>query len=141
MPAQPIPPDDAFLGTWVLQPAQSQYAFGQPPKTGTYQVSALGHQYRMDIHWTDASDNPFETAYQSTPDGVVYPFEGSPAVDAVCTTRVDERTLDSVSYKGDVEVAHARRVLSEDGQSMTVTQSGITPQGNTFHNISVYKKQ
>ena len=56
-------------------------------------------------------------------------------------TRVDERTLDSASFRDGVQIAHGRRELSDDANTMTVTQSGSRPDGTKFANVSVYVRR
>jgi hypothetical protein len=136
-----IPADDAFLGTWVLDPAQSRYQFGQPPKSGSYKISARGNRYHTDIQWTDQTDRAFEASYDAVPDGVEHPYENPAVADAVSMTRINAYTLDSASVKDGQRIAYARRVLSEDGQIMTITQSGVNTQGDSYVNLAVYVKQ
>ena len=37
-------------------------------------------------------------------------------------------------------ISHARRLLSDDGRTMTVTQTGIGPNGEEYTNLSIYEK-
>ena len=136
-----ISPTDPFLGTWLLEPAQSQYAFGPPPKTGTYTLSAQGEYIHFDIAWTDQNDQPFQHSFDMIPDGQQHPYENPAVADFGSLTRVNERTLDSATFKGGQQIAYASRVLSDDGLTMTVSQSGNTPQGEPFVNVSRYTKQ
>ena len=75
------------------------------------------------------------------PDGQQHPYENPTAADFVSLTQVDERTLDSATFKGGEQIAYASRVLSDDGRTMTVSQSGNTPEGEALVNVSVYRKQ
>ena len=54
---------------------------------------------------------------------------------------VDASTLDTTVRQAGRVVAHARRVLSADGRTMTITQSGTTPDGQPFANVSVYARE
>lgn len=132
---------DPFLGTWKLDPSQSQYEFGPPPKTGTYTLSRQGERLRFDVAWTDHNDQPFQVSFDMIPDGQQHPYDNPAVADFVSLTRVDERTLDSATFKGGQQIAYASRALSADGRTMTVSQSGSTPQGQTFTNVSVYHRQ
>ncbi|MBZ0301681.1 MAG: hypothetical protein K8J31_18180 [Anaerolineae bacterium] len=136
-----IAPDDAFLGTWVLDASQSNYTFGQPPKSGTYRIRTQGNHYHMDIAWTDQTDQAFDVSYEAIPDGLEYPYEDPAVADRVSMTRVDARTLDSASFQGRQRIAYARRVLSEDGRTMTIRQSGSDRHGQQYTNLAVYAKQ
>ena len=131
---------DPFLGTWQLIPNQSRYDFGQPPASGTYRIAANKTGYSFTIQWTTADSQPMNVAYDSVPDGQQHPYENPAIADAVSMTRVSERQLDSASFKDGQQIAHAARVLSADGQTMTITQSGTTPDGVFFSNVSRYRR-
>jgi hypothetical protein len=91
--------------------------------------------------WTSADGQPFQMDYRTTPDGVAYPYENPAVADTIRTTRVDANTLDTETTKGGKVIASGRRVLSPDGQSMTITQSGFRSDGTAFTNRSVYRRK
>ena len=132
---------DPFLGTWELIPDQSRYEFGRPPASGTYRITANETGYSFIIHWTTADGQPMNAAYDAIPDGQQHPYENTAVADAVSLTRVSEQQLDSASFKAGRQIAHASRVLSADGQTMTITQSGRMPDGTPFSNHSLYRRQ
>ena len=134
-------PSDPFVGKWEMIPAENNYQHGAPPISGTYIIDHDGSSYRIAMRWTTVDSQQFEMAYTSIPDGIDYPYEGNPAIDTVSMTRVDEYTLDSTTKKDGQIVNHGRRVLSENGRLMTITQSGTRPDGQPYSNISVYAKQ
>ncbi len=136
-----IPQDDAFLGTWLLVPEKAQYELDQPPQSGLYHLSTDGEQYHFTVEWLDAAGQAHNTAFAGIPDGQQYAYADNPAVDAVAFTRVDAFTLDSDTFKDGQQIAHARRILADDGRTMTVSQGGTLPEGRTFTNVSVYVKQ
>jgi hypothetical protein len=131
---------DLFVGTWQLDPMQNKYEFGDPPQQGLYIIEPNGTGYLVTMKWTNTAGKALEMQYEATPDGVEYPAN-APGVDTMSMTRVDERTLDSAAMAGGQVIAYGRRVLSEDGQTMTITQSGKTPDGKEFSNLSVYVRQ
>ena len=133
--------DDPFVGTWELQAEQSQYEVGQPPASGLYRIESEGAGYLVTMQWQTAVNESKEMSYTSIPDGQDYAYENPEIAEFVSMTRVDERRLDSATKKGGQRIAHARRELAEDGQTMRVTQSGLLPDGSWFHNVSVYKRQ
>lgn len=132
---------DPFVGTWELQPEQSQYEAGQPPASGLYRIEPQGEGYLVTMQWQTAAGAAKEMHYTSIPDGKDYAYENPEIAEFVSMTRVDEKTLDSATKKGGQMIAHARRELSKDAQAMRVTQSGLLPDGSWFKNISVYKRQ
>lgn len=132
---------DAFLGTWELDPTHLDYELGQPPKQGTYTIKASAERYLISMSWITPDNQDMQMHYEAIPDGKVYPYTNTPGVDAMSMTRVDDRTLDSAAFKDGVQINYARRKLSEDGLTMTILQSGATPDGGEYRNTAVYKKQ
>jgi hypothetical protein len=130
-----------FVGTWHLDPSQSDYEFGQPPKQGALTFTYDGQYLRYTMEWTTADDKGMTLTLEVVPDGQDHAYHGNPAVaDATRYTMIDEFTLDSEAKKQGIVVAYARRTISPDGQSMAITQSGQTPEGVTFDNRSVYRR-
>ncbi len=130
---------DAFLGTWQLDPEQNNYQLGDPPQSGLYIIETKGDGYLVTMKWTNTTGDDFAMDYEGIPDSKLYPTD-APHVDTMSMTRVDEKTLDSSAFVGNTHIAHARRELSDDSNTMTVTQSGKTPTGDDFANVSVYKR-
>ncbi|MCB9449981.1 MAG: hypothetical protein H6672_00990 [Anaerolineaceae bacterium] len=93
------------------------------------------------MKWRTAAGQDMEMAYDSIPDGQLYPTDPATGVDSMSMTRVSDRQLDSDARKGDVVVAYATRILSDDGDQMTVKQSGKTPEGHEFTNTSLYVRR
>lgn len=131
---------DSFLGKWQLDPAQNQYEVGTPPQDGLYTIEATATGYLFTIEWTAPDGKPMKVNYTATPDGVHYAYENPAIADSIATTRVNELTLDTETLKGGQVAAFARRLLSNDKNTMTVTQSGKTPDGTAFSNVSVYRR-
>ncbi len=134
---------DAFVGMWQLDPAHSDYQVGTPPQTGLYRIApgANDSGYMISMTWTDAQGRESYAAYTAMPDGVEYPYENTDVADAISMTRLDERTLDTAIFRDGNCIAYSVRELSEDGQTMAITQSGFTPDGTRFDNRSVYVRQ
>ncbi len=132
---------EPFLGVWELDPAQSEYELGAPPARGQYQLLTDGEQIAVVMDWTDAAGKDFHMVYYMTPDGNDHPYADSPAVDVIQTTLLDAHTLETVSKKDGNVIARGLRELSDDGKTMRVTQSGKTPDGNTFHNVAIYRRR
>ena len=80
-------------------------------------------------------------SYDAIPDGNYYPTDPVTGVDTMSMTRVDNHTLDSDARKDGIVVAYATRILSADNNTMTVKQSGKTPDGQEFTNTSVYIRE
>src|SRR4051812_47513862 len=109
---------EPFLGIWELDAAQSQYELGTPPARGMYQLIPEDEQVAVVMDWTDGAGKDFHMIYYMTPDGQDHAYADSPAVDAIRTTLLDARTLETLSIKGGNVVASGLRELSEDGKTM-----------------------
>ena len=130
-----------FFGTWKLDPTQSQYEFGAPPQSGIYKIEPDGNKLIFSIDWVADDGKSYQLTYSGIPDGKDYAYENPAIVDAMSLTQVDESRLDSTSKKDGHVILHASRVLSENRTEMIVTQSGTTPDGKPYSNVSVYFKQ
>jgi hypothetical protein len=131
---------DPFLGLWQLIPEKSVYEHGEPPIGGNYTIEIQGDGYLIHMQWETFYGAWSEMSYTAVPDGQDHHYDDPVVADSISMTRIDEHTLDSDAKKGDSVVAHARRTLSDDLREMTVVQSGISPEGDTFRNLSVYRR-
>lgn len=130
---------DLFVGKWELR--ESDYENGEPPQNATYAIEYERNGYLVKMDWLTADGEPMRAEYFAVPDGEQYPLDNPQAENSTMSmVRVDEHTLDSTVKRGGEITAHTRRVLSEDGSTMTITQSTSTPDGNTFKNVSVYAR-
>jgi hypothetical protein len=136
------PSPQPFVGTWELDPdpAQTVYQHGAPPRQGVYIIAYDGHQLHFDMQWTTAEGAERSQQIDVIPNGREQPYENPAVADTVCYTPVDQFTLDSTATKQGRVVAYARRVLSPNGNTMTITQSGTTSKGAHFENRSVYRR-
>lgn len=131
-----------FVGTWQLDPTQSRYEFGHPPKQGTLVFHIDGQHLRYSMDWVTATDQALTLTMEVLPDGQAHPYADNPAVaDATRYTMINAFTLDSEAIKQGQVVAYARRIISSDGQTMAIVQSGKTPTGEAFNNHSVYHRR
>ena len=61
--------------------------------------------------------------------------------DAIAVKRIDDRTSEASLKKAGKVVSTARRVISADGKSMTITTEGTNAQGQKMKNTAVFDKQ
>ena len=133
---------DLFTGTWIMDTSENQYEQGNPPQSGRYVISANDDgSYHFHVDWETVDGQAMHTEFDGMPDGVHYPYENPLVADSVSFTRVDDRTLDSETIRAGQVIAHARRVLAADGQTMEVFQSGPLPDGGEFTNRSLYRRK
>jgi len=129
-----------FLGTWRLDTSACAYEVGEPPLEGIYRIEEDGEGLLFVAEWVTRAGEAKQVQYRSMPDGRPHPFENPAVLDELITKVSPGPSLDTSSLKGGKVVAFATRVLSADGQAMTVTQSGTTSAGQAFSNVSLYRR-
>ena len=132
---------DASLGTWKLNVAKSRFRPGPPPvaETRIYQAQPKGVRTKVTTTWADRTSTTVE--YPANYDGKDYPVEGSRDVDAVVLTRMDDFTSAATLKHAGKEIGVARRVVSRDGKTMTISYKGVNTRGDQVDNVVVYDRQ
>jgi hypothetical protein len=130
---------DALLGSWQLDLARSRYIPGPPPRseTRTYVRDNDGMKGTIRRQRDDGREEVIE--YRADFDHE-YPVMGTEAYDTIRLKRIDARTAEAVlSHAGRV-FGTARRVLSEDGRTLTITFRQ-EDRGILENNIAIYRKK
>jgi hypothetical protein len=129
---------ERLLGTWRLDLSMSKYSPGPPLRSETrvYTRDAQGVKGTIDRVYSDGRREVIE--YRAEVD-IDVPVSGSKAYDAIRFKRVDELTTEGVlSHAGRV-FGSSRRVIAEDGQTMTITFRREEP-GDMVNNFAVYRR-
>jgi hypothetical protein len=135
----PASQPDPILGTWRLDLSKSRYSPGPAPRgeTRIYARDAAGMKGQIDRHYADGRREVIDYRADADHDS---PVSGTQSYDAIRFTRVDRYTIESVlSHAGRVW-GTARRVLSEDGETLTIVFRRTEP-GDMVNNVAVYRKQ
>lgn len=133
---------DSNIGTWKLNPAKSKYSPGPAPKSQTLKIEAWGAdgvKYTSDGVGADgkATHSEFQAKY----DGEDNAFKSNPDADMIAYKRIDANTIEATTkMKGKVTLK-VKVVVSADGKTRTLTQTGTDAQGRTVNNTIVYDKQ
>ena len=133
---------DNNVGTWKLNVAKSTFSPGPGPKSQTLKIEAWGDdglKYTADGVGPDGK--PTHAEFQAKFDGKDVPFKGNPDADTLAYKRINANTLEATTkLKGKVTIM-AKVVLSADGKTRTVTQTGTDAQGRAVKSVFVYEKQ
>ena len=135
------PTNDPMVGTWKVNVSKSTYSPGPTPKSTINKFEPWEDGMKATIDIIDAQGNNIHSEAAVKFDGKDYPIKGSPIADAVSVKRANERQTDIVWKKGGKTVMTGKSVISADGRTTTVTQTGTDPQGRTVNNVIVYDKQ
>src|SRR5260221_7785840 len=133
---------DNNIGTWKLNLAKSTYSPGPAPKSSTLKIEAWGAdgvKYTND--GMDGDGKPTHWGFQAKYDGKDNPVTGNPDADMLAYKRIDANTLESTTkLKGKV-MGTTTIVVSADGKTRTLTQTGKNAKGQDVKNLLVYEKQ
>jgi hypothetical protein len=133
---------DNNVGTWQLNVGKSSYSPGPAPKSQTLKIDAWGDNgvtYVAD--GVGADGKPTHTEFQAKYDGKDYPFKGNPDADKLSYKRIDANTLEATTTLKGKNTTAVKVVVSADGKTRTVTQTGMNAQGQPLNISSVYEKQ
>jgi hypothetical protein len=132
---------DPRIGTWKLNGAKSKYSPGPAPQSLTVKVEPSGQGEKVAAEFVNADGTRTTTQYTANFDGKDYPLIGSQIADTVSLKRIDARTTERTDKKGDKVAQTLRRVISQDGKTMTVATNGTNAQGQAVNNAAVFDKQ
>jgi hypothetical protein len=132
---------DPLLGTWVLNVAKSKYTPGPPPKEQTTIFEAAGQGLKVTTNGIDSTGKPIMMTFTANYDGKDYPVTGNPDWDMVSLKRINANTVEFTRKRAGKVVQTATGVVSKDGQTRTLTATGVNAQGQKIHNVAVYDKK
>jgi hypothetical protein len=128
--------ESPFYGTWLSNLVKSnmtnQALVGQHLLVVIAPYGDNGWT-RVQIDVKDPQKSGREEHYSAKFDGTDYPTSGGdPRV--IVLTRIDERTIDTVTKRNGKVASHQRIVVSADGKTMTSTGSGVNGRGEPYEN-------
>jgi len=132
---------DPRIGTWKLNVAKSKYNPGPAPQSLTVIVEPSGQGEKVTTEFINADGTRTTVQYTANFDGKDYPLTGSQIADTVSLKRIDARTTERTDKKGGTVAQILRRVVSQDGKTMTATTKGKNAQGQAVNSVLVFEKQ
>ena len=136
--AQSARGEQVLLGTWQLDLTQSRYFPGPAPRseTRTYTADAQGVQGVIKRIYADGHAEVIEYRADYDREQVV---TGAPAYDAITLKKIDDFTAESTLSHAGMVYGTARRVISPDGNTLTITFQRKTL-ADTIRNVAVYRR-
>jgi hypothetical protein len=131
--------DDAFMGTWKLNEAESKIAAGAP-KVTTVVYEPAGDQVRITVESTAPDGTSLHEVWTGYFDGKGYAVKGNLS-DMRSYSKLDARTLRFAAKKDGRITISGTIKLSADGQSRTVSRTDIDANGKKITSTNVYDKQ
>jgi hypothetical protein len=132
---------DPLVGTWTLNLAKSKITPPAPKsETRTYSESDDGTiSVTEKIVSAEGNENNVSASYKL--DGKEYPVTGAPDSDSVSAKRITSHTTEYTLKKAGKVVQTARRVVSKDGKTLTITERGTDSHGAKSVDIEVFDKE
>jgi hypothetical protein len=129
---------DPVVGTWHLNLKRSKYAPGPPPRSETRTYQPDGNEVRVTITRVLADGRSEVVEYTANYDNP-RPVTGSDEIDRILMKRINEYTSEAVlSHAGNI-FGIARRVISPDRKTMTIT---LRREGNAVvNNVAFYERE
>jgi hypothetical protein len=132
-----VQPQDLILGSWRLVIAKSRYDPGPAPKSElrTYERNAEGLKATVTREYSNGKSESI--VYLANLDSV-NPVFGASDYDTVRLKRITDYESEAVLAHADVIFGIARRVVSRDGKTMTI--SFRRESQRPVYNFAVYEK-
>ncbi|MFN2387929.1 MAG: hypothetical protein ABR576_16885 [Thermoanaerobaculia bacterium] len=132
---------DNWLGTWKLDLAKSKYSPGPAPKSLTLKFEPTRGGIKFTGAGVGADGKATHSMFSSRFDGKEVPYQGNPDADTASPRKIDDNSYSNTWKKGGKATITAKVVVSADGKTMTITQTGTNAKGEAVNNTIVYNKQ
>ncbi len=133
---------DPLVGTWKLNPAKSKASPGSSvPKSATIKYEMKGDALTVASDIVNEDGTTQHQTYTANFDGKEYPITGDPDRDSTTMKRIDSNTTEVVGKKAGKPSVTYRRVVSKDGKTLTLRETGTNGKGQKVNDVAVYDKQ
>ena len=133
---------DPWIGTWRLNPEKSKYNPGLGPKSSTLTMVAADGGVKQIVETVPGTFGlPTRSEVTVRFNGQDLPVRGNPNADTSAYTKVDGRTYVVISKKAGKVTVTSQVVISADGKTRTVIQTGTNALRQKVNNTIVYDRQ
>jgi hypothetical protein len=132
---------DNWVGTWKLDVAKSTYSPGPGPKSLILKFEATPAGIKLTTDGVGADGKATHGGYVSKFDGKDVPWEGNPNADTAAPKKIDDNSYENTWKKAGKVTIVAKVVVSKDGKTLTVTQTGTDAKGQAVNHTEVYDRQ
>lgn len=130
--------EQLLVGTWQLDLAKSTYFPGPAPKseTRTYTADSQGVLGVIKRVYADGHVETIDYRADYDREQIV---TGTPSYDAITLKKIDDFTAESTLSHAGMVYGTARRTISPDGSTLTITFQRKTSE-DTIRNVAVYHR-
>ncbi|GAB2186887.1 hypothetical protein [Roseibium sp. LAB1] len=129
-----------FLGTWILDTEESDFEQGEPPRSATLKIEDNFGVAVFTMNQVADDGEVTNDSFEAMPDGPEVRLGKSGLVDAMRLVFKGDRNLISEARRGGLTIMKADRELSDDGTTLTVTQTVHLVDVASYTNVSVYRR-
>lgn len=134
--------DEPVAGTWELNLARSTFNPGTMAPRSQSRTIQVNGDHEVGRHTVvGALGTQATVEYEVAYDGMPYPFRGSPDWDGLAVTRIDAHTGEFTQWRGGQPMLSGRRVISDDGNTMTISGKGTNAQGQAVDVVLVFDRR
>jgi hypothetical protein len=140
--ASPAFAADPIVGTWNLNVAKSKFSAGAALTAGTRVYTEANGLYTLDqkLAGADGKEISFRIQYRDGTE-VKETTAGLASTDTTLGKKIDANTWDFDLKKDGKVVGHVHRVVSADGKTLTVHNTGVQVSGRVGDETLVFDKQ
>ena len=131
---------DPIVGSWKLNVAKSKFSNGQELKSSSRVYTEANGVYTLDQKLTAADGKEVSYRVQYS-DGKDMKQATGGALDTTHAKKIDTNTWDFDLKKDGKVVGHVHRMVSADGKTLTVQNTGMMISGVTGDQTLVFDKQ
>ena len=131
---------DPVVGTWKLDVARSKFSSSDPLTAGTRVYTEANGVYTLEQKLT-GKDGKEMSSHAEYSDGKDMKQAMGGRADSTHAKKIDANTWDFELKKDGKIVGHVHRVVSADGKTLTVHNSGALLSGHTGDETLVFDKQ
>jgi hypothetical protein len=132
---------DPILGTWKLNVAKSKFSGGAALTAGTRVYTESNGLYTLDQKLTGADGKEMSLQAQYRDGKDVKDVKQALGTDTTLGKKIDANTWDFDLKKDGKVVGHVHRVVSADGKTLTVHNTGVQVNGAIGDETLVFDKQ
>ncbi len=132
---------EKWIGTWKLDPAKSKFSPGPAPKSLTLTFAATPDGIKFSSDGVDAEGKATHSEYVSKFDGKDVPYMGNPNADTASPKKADDSSYENPWKKDGKVTMTSHAVVSKDGKTLTIHQTGKSAKGETVDTTGVFVKQ
>ena len=134
--------NNPILGAWTLNLSKSKYVSEPPPRSRTLKfepVGGNGLKLTNDAVLANGEKTHVEETFLQ--DGREHALHGSANADTHVNVQFDDYTSETINRKGGKLVQVLKRIVSQDGRTLTIIVTRTDANGNPVDDIRVFDKQ